>query len=392
MTRLLFSVCLIVGVLWAPAGLAQRFDTDWWVSIHGRDSGAAKLVFGPLIDGGFDVIGEDSFGATQRCGILEDISGTLAVDFRGEVSGTLFVDSEDCTVLVIVSGKPNQAGTRLKLRGELDPGGEFVRIQINGEHFDTPEDLTGQDQSAVVSGRRMRSKAYDLLVEEGLEHGFPEFDFTGAGPVEIDGEESPIPLQGRFVIDPKSKVFGVCADCDFGFGPVTGSLRRVEQTVAPGDEDEEPTTVTKTRATLFFDPEEERRFRIKARLAEETTGGGPLRTISVDPTELLFPDTAVDPNTTSALSFEVSNTGTSAFSGQALVTSGGLDYVLLSDDPSAGGRPAGSIDYTLAENDRQTIYVRFQPTVAGTRPGTITLTGGGDTTVSLTGQGTEATP
>jgi hypothetical protein len=238
----------------------------------------------------------------------------------------------------------------------------------------------------------MRSKAYDLLVEEGLEHGFPEFDFTGAGPVEIDGEESPIPLQGRFVIDPKSKVFGVCADCDFGFGPVTGSLRRVEQTVAPGDEDEEPTTVTKTRATLFFDPEEERRFRIKARLAEETTGGGPLRTISVDPTELLFPDTAVDPNTTSALSFEVSNTGTSAFSGQALVTSGGLDYVLLSDDPSAGGRPAGSIDYTLAENDRQTIYVRFQPTVAGTRPGTITLTGGGDTTVSLTGQGTEATP
>jgi hypothetical protein len=66
--------------------------------------------------------------------------------------------------------------------------------------------------------------------------------------------------------------------------------------------------------------------------------------------------------------------------------------VLLSDDPSAGGRPAGSIDYTLAENDRQTIYVRFQPTVAGTRPGTITLTGGGDTTVSLTGQGTEATP
>jgi hypothetical protein len=209
--------------------------------------------------------------------------------------------------------------------------------------------------------------------------------------VEIDGEEAPVHLEGRFVIDPKSKVFGACEVCDFDFdGPVTGSLRRVDQTVASGGEDEEPTVITKTRATLLFDPEEERRFRIKARLAEETTGGGPTRTISVDPASLVFPDTEVD--STAALSLEVSNDGTSSFNGQALVTLGGLDYVLLSDDPNAGGRPVGSIDYELGAGESQTVFVQFQPTVAGTRAGTVTFTGGGDTTASLTGQGTAATP
>jgi hypothetical protein len=397
--RLLLACALLAGLLPAPAALGQRFDTDWWVSLKGRDKGAAKLEFGPLEEGVFDVEG---FGATRGCGMLDEISGVLTVDSGGEISGTLDLSSSgDCATLEILSGKPNAAGTRLALRGELDSGGEPVTIRIDGQPFDTPEDLTGQDQSAVVSGRQIRSKSYDLSIDEGLA-GFPAFEFTGTGAMEIDRSEyNPVPLAGRLVIDPKGNVFGVCELCvvdglDFG-GSVGGWLRRRDRTVPPESEDEEPTTISQARTTLLFQPENERRFRIKARFAEEVTGGGPIRAISVDPAVLGFPDAEVDG--TAAACLEVSNTGSISFSGQALITSGGLDYVLLSveedieecpEEVTEEGRPVGSIDYTIAAGESQVIFIQFQPTVAGTRRGTVTLTGGGDITATLTGQGTES--
>ncbi|MBF9066530.1 choice-of-anchor D domain-containing protein [Streptacidiphilus fuscans] len=112
-----------------------------------------------------------------------------------------------------------------------------------------------------------------------------------------------------------------------------------------------------------------------------SAGGSSSATLSAAPTSLSFAGQAVN-STSTAQSVTVSNTGSAAASISSVTTSG--DF--------AQTNTCGS---SLAANASCTVSVTFTPTAAGTRTGSVSVTGNASNsplTIALTGTGTSTTP
>jgi hypothetical protein len=83
--------------------------------------------------------------------------------------------------------------------------------------------------------------------------------------------------------------------------------------------------------------------------------------------------------------FSITNEGDGPLEGTATITTGTTDFTLLLPD---GTTPVEAIPYTIAPAANLLIRVRFTPTTAAQKTGTLTLTGGGGAQVALTGTGT----
>lgn len=109
---------------------------------------------------------------------------------------------------------------------------------------------------------------------------------------------------------------------------------------------------------------------------ENTNNAADSAVIGVVPSSLNFGTLLT--NTTSSLTFYVTNTGTAVLVGQATTSS-----------PFSITSPAGG-NYSVAVNASTTVNVSYSPTTAGSDSGTVTCTGGGGATVSLSGSATNA--
>lgn len=109
---------------------------------------------------------------------------------------------------------------------------------------------------------------------------------------------------------------------------------------------------------------------------ENTNNAADSAIIGVVPSSLNFGTLLT--NTTSSLTFYVTNTGTAVLVGQATTSS-----------PFSITSPSGG-NYSVAVNASQTVTVKYSPTVAASDSGTVTCTGGGGATVSLSGSATNA--
>lgn len=109
---------------------------------------------------------------------------------------------------------------------------------------------------------------------------------------------------------------------------------------------------------------------------ENTNNAAPSGTIGVFPTSLNFG--TILTNTSSSLTFYVTNSGNAVLVGQATTSS---PFSITSP-------PSGN--YSVGINAAQTVTVQYSPTTAASDSGTVTCTGGGGATVSLSGSATNA--
>ncbi len=114
------------------------------------------------------------------------------------------------------------------------------------------------------------------------------------------------------------------------------------------------------------------------------TGTGGVAVLTAEPQAgLPFGNVVVAQSRT--LFFTLTNTGDGPLSGAATITTGTTDFALvLTDDATT---TVLSIPYTLQPAEQQLIRVRFTPTSAAQKTGTLNLTGGGGAQRALSGTG-----
>jgi hypothetical protein len=136
-----------------------------------------------------------------------------------------------------------------------------------------------------------------------------------------------------------------------------------------------PTTTGAKSAQLLFDVGG---GRIGAQLVT-LSGVGGIAQIAVTPASLDFPGIALGDEDSASVT--VKNTGDGVLVGSAQL-GGATDFALSLTDP---GNLATRIDYSLDPGAQRTLFVHFQPTRTGDQSATLTFSGGGGATVSLTG-------
>lgn len=358
---------LILIVVWVGAGHATAQETslagDWWVSVTGGDKGAGAITLGVPAAGVFEVAGNL---LTLGSGVPFKIADgqALRLDFQGKITGTLLLqdlDDNDIGELGVTGGGTDRNFMKLKLKGNLNIWGESHPVRIRGERMpeSTPV-LTGRTiMEGKLSGPGLRSRTMDISVAQDEDLGFPFFVITGGGSVLVDGVDQNVTLLGIFARTPSksfsraTNLFGSAETSDptMGGGPLVGNLRK------PASE------VPELRCTVQGD----RKFHLCGILEEPV---GPI--IAVTPESINFGNVTVGESL--QRSFTVTNIGAGLLDGTATVT--GAGFTLISGSP-----------YSLGAGESATVTIEFAPPSAGVFNGSVSFTGGGGTTRSVTGTG-----
>jgi hypothetical protein len=197
--------------------------------------------------------------------------------------------------------------------------------------------LSGGDPAGRLSGKGVKSRAFDLEVARDTVLGLPAYDFAGVGPVEIDDVETPdTTLSGRFMLSPRFALFGLLEDSSaFGTGDVNGRLRL-------GGSAQVPT------------------LELVARAARKLSARGKL-TDAVEPVLAVTPSSfdygALRLNDTRDHDYSVTNVGAGLLSGEVSFLDGvGEQFSVV----------AGESYVDLAPSDPpHVVTIRFEPTSAG---------------------------
>jgi hypothetical protein len=353
MTRALLSLVVVFTLLLSGAARAQEsFENlggTWWFKIGGKDGGALFIAFTTPEFGNFEVdntITElPSFGFSRTLGSFFEVAAgqALTFDSKGNVVGTLeLVDPETEDVVGILTfgkGKPNKKFTSWKITAEIEGDGEPVVAKLSGKRVpETFPVLSGGNPETKLSGKGVKSNAFDFHVLSDLEKGPPAYTFAGAGPVEIDKVETPDTyMLGRFMLTPKFELFGLLEDSSaFGTGDVSGKLKLPSGTLVP---------------KLKLVARADRKVTAKAKLTEATDP-----VLSVTPTSFDFGALHLDDTDDQA--FAVTNVGAGTLSGEANFLEGDSeDFVILD-----GENEYADLD---PNSPAQNVVIRFAPTSAG---------------------------
>lgn len=356
-------VLLSLGAVQAAAQ-ETSLGGDWWISISGADKGAGALTFGVPATGVFEASGNlitlgGGFPVSLAAG------QALRIDFKGRITGTLQLEAEGVGavgVLEVTGGGTDPRFKKLKLKGQLtyDGLGTFP-VRIKGERMPTSQPiLTGRSiQEGLLQGRGVFSRTLDVVVGEEEDLKFPFFVVTGGGSVRVDGSDEDVIILGVFGRSPtaagsfKTNIYGWLATSDLtiGEGPLVGNLRK------PSEKLPEFTATVKA----------DRRFQLIAKLKEPVS---PI--ISVTPDSIDFG--AVEVGESSQRSFTVTNIGAGTLDGDATLE--GAGFAVISGSP-----------YSLSAGQSSLVTIEFTPTSSGAFLATVSFTGGGGTTRSVTGTG-----
>lgn len=356
-------ILLSLGAVQAPAQ-ETSLAGDWWVSISGADKGAGALTFGVPATGVFEASGSlITLGGGFPVSLAE--GQALRIDFKGRITGTLQLEIEGIVVgvLEVTGGSTNPPRfTKIKLQGQLTYDGlDPVPVRIKGERMpESPPILTGRSiQEGLLKGRGLVSHTLDVVVGEEEDLKFPFYVVTGGGSVRVDGGDEDVIILGVFGRTPtaagsfKTNIFGwlETSDSTMGEGPLVGNLRKSAS--------KPPEFNASVRA--------DRKFQLFGKLKEPVS---PI--ISVTPDSIDFG--TVDVGDSSQRSFTVTNIGAGTLDGEATVVGDGFSVI--------GGSP-----YSLSAGQSALVTIEFAPTASGGFLGTVTFTGGGGTTRSVTGTG-----
>jgi hypothetical protein len=362
----LFSIIFAVFLVLPYRGHSQNtLEGEWWIAIKGKTSGAAKLVFSDLQGGTFKVAGQ---GTTLSLGQFFVVSPDQVLQraSNGNISGVIAIEDENGDSLGAFDfgkGKFDKTFTKLTLRGDLTDD-TTIKVKFIGQRFpsDTPV-LTGLTQEGKVGGRGLKSKFYELLVNEelgGSFPGFPFFSYSGVGPVKIDGVEmNDVQVSGQLVIDSQFRAYGTFSSNDLGSGIASGHLRTGQTSDVP---------------EVKLKAEADRKVKLEGNLTQATSPR-----ISVDPASTLDFG-SVNTGNTATQSFTVTNAGAGTLSGSASIADASAPYTIVSGSP-----------YSLSEGASVDVEVEFSPTSTGTFTTDVNFTGGGGATRSVTGSGAATT-
>src|SRR5512139_870498 len=182
MTRTWIALVAAFALTLSGAARAQEtFDSlggTWWFRIGGQDRGALLIEFTVPDNGLFAVkdierTGKPSFGFSSTLGaFFAVVAGQpLTFDSHGSIIGTLDLTAPDdpntvLGTLTFEKGKPNKKFTGWKPRASLvADGGLPVVAKLTGKRIplDFPV-LSGGNPETTVSGKGVKSKAFDLHV------------------------------------------------------------------------------------------------------------------------------------------------------------------------------------------------------------------------------------
>jgi len=245
--RVLRQLAVAFLLLGAGEARAQQSFADlggtWWFELAGDDEGALLLGVSSPHQGSMatedTLAGQPSFGFSRALGEFFVVASgqTLSFDSKGNVIGTLALTDPDTAApvgtLTLEQGKPNKKFTSWKIKASLDGS---VRVKLKGERLpQTFPVLSGGGPETKLSGKGVKSKTFDLEVASDTVLGLPAYGFDGAGPVEIDGVETPATtIEGGFMLSPSFKMFGLLEDSSaFGTGDVTGKLKLASGSLVP---------------------------------------------------------------------------------------------------------------------------------------------------------------
>lgn len=379
MTRSWLAFLTAVALSLSGAARAQEtFDSlggTWWFKLGGQDAGAVLIAFTAPHNGAFEV--EDlldpdrpSFGFSSTLGafFFVDAGQPLTLDSKGNVVGTLnLTDESDVVIgtLAFEKGKPNKKFTGWKIRASLQGEDLPIVAKLSGKRIpQTFPVLSGGNPNASLSGKGVKSKAFDLHVTSDTILGLPAYGFEGEGPVDIDKVETPnTTMAGRFMLSPKFELFGLLEESSaFGTGGVSGKLKLPTNSLVP---------------SLNLVARAERKVTAKAKLTE-----------AVDPVLKVAPTTfdfgALHLDAEADHSFEVSNVGAGILAGEAKFLSGDSADFTIQDGEST----YGPLD---PNSPAQHIVIVFSPQTRGSKSATFRfdVDGGivGAQTVTVTGVG-----
>jgi hypothetical protein len=363
--------------LGAQSALAQEtFDSlagTWWFRIAGKDAGALFIEFSEPVGGTFlvrdvELTERPSFGFSRNLEAFFEVAADqeLQLDSKGNVTGTIELTDPNGGALgelVIEKGKPAKKFTKLKLKATLDPasGGTQVVKLVGSRVPATFPVLTGIGPDGKLSGKKVKSKAYEIQVRSDEERGLPAYVFAGSGPAKVDGVEEPVvSIDGRVMLAPDKNIFGLLdSSSDFGTGSASGKLSVPASGVTP-----------KLKLKLVAD----RKVNAKGKLSDPTEP-----VLSVTPTTFDFG--AVKLDETGLKTFTVENVGIGELTGIAIFQSGSSPEFSFIGEPSFG---------PLENGETQEIVVEFDPATAGSKTAEILFSpdaGAGAKLVQLTGTG-----
>jgi len=378
--RSLLAVAVAGLTLLAQAAAAQQTFTSlagpWWFTISGKDRGAIVIQFSAPAKGTFaveDVTLTDhpSFGFSRELAAFFTVPAgeELALDSNRSIVGELaLVDADtdaDAGVLTIVKGKVDKTFTSMKLKGTIEGANGPVAVKLKGVR---PPDafpvLSGRTTDGNIAGKGVKSKALDLSVLSDGDLGPPAYVWSAAGPVSIDKEDTDATLDGRIMLTPNFKAFGLLEDSsDFGEGPVKGKLS-VPDPNSP---------IPKVGLNAQADPT----LKLKGTLI---TAVDPI--LQVTPTTFDFGAVRLnDPNGHSH-TFLVKNVGVGLLSGAAIFLNGSApDFEVTGND---------SYEDLDPNNPGVQIVVTFDPQTTGAKTASLRFgvdEGLGSFVVALTGTG-----
>lgn len=353
MTRTAFALVAALALSLSSAARAQEtFDSlagTWWFKLGGKDSGAMLIAFTAPHEGVFEVADtiaeQPSFGFSNALGAFFFVASgqQLSFDSKANVVGTVeLTDESDAVIgtLTFEKGKPNKKFTKWSVRASIAGEDLPVVAKLSGKRIpETFPVLSGGNPSSRLSGKGVKSKAFDLHVASDTVLGLPAYEFGGAGPVSIDKVETPdVTLAGRFILSPKFELFGLLEDSsDFGTGPVKGKLKLPKNSLAP---------------KLNLVARADRKVTAKSKLVEAVDP-----VLSVTPTSFDFGALHLDETKDQA--FAVTNAGAGVLSGEVTFLSGDAD-----DFEIASAADYGPLD---PDSPAENIFIRFAPTAAGNK-------------------------
>lgn len=373
---------LVALVLALGAGAAraqtQTFDSlagAWWFSLGGKDAGAVLIEFSVPISGNFavrDIVltGHQSFGFSRALGafFVVEAGQPLMLDSKGNITGTLELSdadtSESIGEIVFERGKPSNKFTKFESRGTVQSiGGLSLVVKFNGGRVPaTFPVLTGRNTAAPLAGKGVKSKVYELTLRTDTALGLPAYDFTGAGPAEIDKLEVPdVRMNGQLMLAPNNRVYGLLeGSSDFGTGSVKGTLSLPKSSSVP---------------KVDLKIQADRKLHVYGKLTQ------PIEPVlSVQPTSFDFGAVRLDQTKTQV--FRVENIGVGELSGAASFVGGSSpDFTISGAKTYLRLRPG---DPPLE------IQVVFDPSAEAARTGQIHFSvesGAGAKTVDLKGVG-----
>ncbi len=379
---MLLSICLLAGsivfALDSPKG-------EWWVTLKNGDKGKLAMQLSDPDAGNIGVSGYGYAYNNQTATFVSIPEGqTLQMDSAGHITGILELQDgsglPDDPGLPIVPGLPigsleitggsmninNFKSFNLQGIVTLTESGSQAAVKLKGSRMPSSSTVyIGKTNKGKVAGKGMKSNTYVFEINNDVVLGSPFFTLSGNAPIKIDGAETLVALDGVLLRDPFSTGSGAniigaftSTSTEVGDGTVTGSLFVTKEGLR--------------KANLKLINSAKRKLTLSGSL---NIAVSPVISVTTNDSLNLGEVTV---GKTEDLTFTITNIGVETLKGEVTIAGEGFHISTL--DPT----------YSLGANEKKTITVVFKPLSAKSYSATVTFTGGGGATRTLTGTGKSA--